>query len=143
MNRLGILVFLLCPMAFAGTTPTTPTTPTTGTPLEACKSLVDATVKKDFESVKKLSVGMPSHGTDKSKEAGFDKMHKEYMSKLEKLSCTSEVVANDHAFVQAEAEGGTRLIPFLKTETGWKFDGKTYMSFYGGAHGHHDGKGKM
>lgn len=141
MNRLGILVFLICPMAFAGPTATTATQ--TETPLTVCKNLVDSTIKKDFESVKKMSIGMPDHSQGKTAAAGFDKMHKTEWSKLEKLTCTSETIANDRAFVQAQADGGTRLIPFVKTETGWKFDGKTYMSFYGPGHGVHGAKGKM
>lgn len=126
MKIFAMIAILAGQFAFAGTT--TETTTAT-TPLSVCKNLVELTLKKDFAGVQNLSTAFgPHHG--KSKGAHFDKMHKENWSKLEKLSCTTETVANDHAFVEAQSEAGARLIPFVKTEAGWKFDMKTYMSFY-------------
>ena len=62
-------------------------------------------------------------------------MNRLYLERYHYLQST--FLKTKDGFVQAESEGGTRLIPFVKTETGWKFDGKTYMSFYGygGKHG--------
>jgi hypothetical protein len=156
MKHLALVLLLVSPLAIAGpttkttattTTTTTTTTATTGTetPLTVCKNIVDSAIKKDFDGVQKWSLtGGPKHKEMKN-EKGFEKMHKDNMSTLEKITCATEVVAEDRAFVEANTDTGKRLIPFVKTEAGWKFDTKTYMSFYdfGGKHGKHGKKGKM
>ncbi|MCM2281655.1 MAG: hypothetical protein NDI61_07395 [Bdellovibrionaceae bacterium] len=121
------------------------------TPLAVCKQLADSASKNDFESVQKHSMEMRGPGKGSKADANFRKMHQENLGQIQNLNCLAETVSEDRAFVEAEAEGGKRLIPFVKTEAGWKFDAKTYMSFYDydkkGMHGKgmHEGakKGKM
>ena len=123
--------------------PTATTAATTDTPLAVCKKLVEMTVKKDFAAVKDLSLHEGGMHKGKMNEKKFDKMHGENMAKLENTTCTTEMVASDRAFVTAKSTEGERFIPFVKTEAGWKFDGMTYMSFYGHGKKGHRGKGKM
>jgi hypothetical protein len=52
------------------------------------------------------------------------------MERLQDLSCANEVIAQDHAMVESLSQGEKRLIPFVKTNEGWKFDMRTYRSFY-------------
>lgn len=105
-------------------------------PTTACRALIDSAQKKDFAEFNKWTIGggkMARKGT----KARFAKMNEKYLEKLQGLTCLNESVAEDHAFVEAEAQGVKRFVPFIKTETGWKFDAMTYRAFY-----HHPGRGK-
>jgi hypothetical protein len=72
----------------------------------------------------------------------FEKMHKDHWAQLKELSCGTEIVTNDRAVIEAKTTEQSRLIPFVKTEEGWKFDAKTYMSFYGFGPDHRKGNKK-
>lgn len=110
-------------------------------PSEVCKKLVEAAKKDDFDAVTKLSLGEPHGPKAKGK---FHDMHDKYLGKLKDTNCGSDLTADDHAVVQADSEGKKRLIPFVKSADGWKFDAHTYMAFYMGDmhHGMHHGKGE-
>lgn len=115
---------------------TSPASPTTAnnsslTPMAVCQSMAQAAKNGDFKAYQNFSFGAPQH---KGNKAGFDKMHQKYFDRLKDLSCTSENVSGNHAFVQASSQGQERLIPFKRTPDGWKFDAKTYMSFYDEGH---------
>lgn len=126
------------------------------TPKETCDGLVEAAKKDDFNSFMKLTLGM-EHGMHHSKkggqageaggknfekspkgmkkhrakmEQGFHKMHKEHLAMLKELSCGTEKITGDHAFVETEGKDQKRLIPFIQKEGKWYFDARTYMSFY-------------
>jgi hypothetical protein len=69
-----------------------------------------------------------------ARKKGMGKMDHNYMERLKDLTCTKENIAGDHAVVEAKSEGQERLIPFVKMQDGWKFDERTYHSFYPGPH---------
>lgn len=116
-------------------------------PKEVCNAIVEATKKDDFKTVQQWSYGW-QHGhhhqageaagkhhkgqkhSAKKTEKEFHSMRSQYMSKLKDMQCGSETIADDHAFVQAEAEGSKRLIPFIQKDGKWLFDAHSYMSFY-------------
>lgn len=102
-----------------------------GGPAQVCKSIAENAKAKNFEGVQKLTAGMPGHAkAEKKQKKGFDKMAEQYMERLQDLNCGQEVIAKDHAMVEADSKGEKRLIPFIQTEDGWKFDASTYRSFY-------------
>ncbi len=80
----------------------------------------------------KMTTAMPERERRdiKGTKGSFQKMHAGYMDRLQDLSCGSEVIATDHAVVESESKGERRLIPFVKTNEGWRFDMGTYQSFY-------------
>lgn len=101
------------------------------TPKEVCQAIAQNTKAKNFEAVQKLTAGMASNQkTAKKAKAGFNQMHSKQMETLQDLNCGNEMKTEDHAMVEAEAKGEKRLIPFVKTAEGWKFDMKTYRAFY-------------
>lgn len=115
------------------------------TAISTCKSLVDKVVKKDFKSVKDMSLrpDMPKH--KKLSKKGFNEMHEDHLAELKDLKCLREMVSEDRAVVEAASEGNKRLIPFVNTDKGWKFDSGAYMAFYdyGKKKGkHHDKKSR-
>jgi hypothetical protein len=63
-------------------------------------------------------------------EEGFKKMHEKEMERLKDLNCKEEKIAGDHAWVEAISQNETRLVPFKMVDGKWKFDMKTYHSFY-------------
>ncbi len=95
-----------------------------------CRTLVNKVIDKDFKAVQELSLkpNMPKH--KKLSKKGFNEMHEEHLAELKDLECLREMVSEDHAVVEAESEGNKRLIPFVNTDTGWKFDSGAYMAFY-------------
>ena len=107
-------------------------------PASACKTLAESAKAKDYQAVMNLTDGLPAPGKVKGKQKqGFDKMHTQYLDKLQDLNCGQEMIAQDRAVVQADSQGQKRLVPFVRTNEGWKFDIRTYRSFYdtGMAHG--------
>ena len=54
------------------------------------------------------------------------------MSRLKGMKCGSEHIAGDRAFVEAKTKKETRLIPFVNIDGVWRFDVRTYQSFYRG-----------
>ncbi len=70
----------------------------------------------------------PMHGMNM--EEGFKKMHEKEMERLKDLNCKEEKIAGDHAWVEAISQNETRLVPFKMVEGKWKFDMRTYHSFY-------------
>ena len=146
-----ILIISALVMAFAACAQkaekadTNTTTVTTGTtvasssansmssPLQACNQLVDAAKNKDYERASQLML-TPKHKMGmmgkKSSKKKFNKMHENYLSEVQDISCSEEQVAGDRAFVTATTKNQERLIPFVQAEGGWKFDMKTYRSFY-------------
>jgi len=136
--KTAVLSFLMAGMVFAADEPKA-AMDANASPGDVCKQLVEAAKKDDFDAVKKMSKGEP-HG--KQAKGHFHKMHGEYMERLKNIGCGSDLVADDHAVVEAQTEGKKRLIPFVKEESGWKFDAMTYMTFYphGKMAGHKKGK---
>lgn len=106
----------------------------TSSPLQACNQLVDAAKTKDYEKASQFMMA-PSHKMGmvgkKPNKKKFEKMHQSYLNEIQNISCTEEQVAGDRAIVTATAQNQQRLIPFVQQEDGWKFDMKTYRSFYG------------
>lgn len=98
----------------------------------ACQSMVNAAKSKNFDQFMKMTTDMPAHERKNMKQTknNFQKMQTQYMERLQDLNCGNEIVAKDHAVVETESKGEKRLIPFVQTNEGWKFDMKTYMSFY-------------
>ena len=105
-------------------------TATTDNALNTCNTLVDKAVKKDFKAVSEMSLQPKMVKAEKLSEKDFNKMHEKHMGELKDLKCLREMVADDRAVVEAESEGGKRLIPFVQTSTGWKFDSGAYMALY-------------
>lgn len=126
---------------------------------EACKNLVDAAKRNDLQAFSMWSLEsgqMPqtqsrtgSESYEEGGEAGVmgedtsmqkqestgtqsgSQMHRQQMTQIKDLeSCGSQHIADNHAVVEAQSRGQKRLIPFVKEEGQWKFDGSTYMSFY-------------
>jgi hypothetical protein len=105
----------------------------TATPKDTCRSLAEAAKNKNFETFMLLSTGFT--GPTQTKEGSvspqsFQKMHSRYLDRLQDLSCKNEIIAADRAVVESESKGEERLIPFVKTNQGWKFDLNTYQAFY-------------
>lgn len=71
----------------------------------------------------------------KATKGNFQKMQSQYFEQLQDLECGKETVANDRAVVESTSKGEKRLVPFVKTGEGWKFDMKTYQAFYDIEHG--------
>lgn len=99
---------------------------------DACKIIVEAAKKDDFETVRLYTTPTGRGEGERRKEAErrFHRMHRDQLAKLKDLSCGSEHRADAHAVVEAESEGRKRLVPFVEEKGGWKFDLRTYLSFY-------------
>ncbi len=154
-SLLTLSVFFLAVISGAQTTTTSKTnkitTPTatqapqasaaasSTTPTQTCNKLVEAAKSNNYESMAGL-VMTPEHGKGHGKmdgmkkpsKAKFDKMHTAYMSEIKDVTCGNEMVAGDRAVVTAESTTQKRLIPFVQADGQWKFDMKTYRSFYAG-----------
>lgn len=78
--------------------------------------------------MKGMPEGHDMHGMNM--EDGFKKMHEKEMERLKGLNCKEEKISGDHAWVEATSQNETRLVPFKMMEGKWKFDMKTYHSFY-------------
>ena len=98
-------------------------------PTSVCEALVEGTKNKNFAEVMKWTTDKSVH-SKKMKKEGFEKMGQLYFEKVQDLTCGAEIVAQDHAIVESESKGQKRLIPFIKTTDGWRFDLQTYRSFY-------------
>lgn len=119
---------------------TTTTTATTGTtPTDVCNQLVAAAKTDKIEEVTAVTL-MPTGKMDKTMKGKFHKMHGDYLAKIKDITCGTAHTSNTHAFVEADNKGEKRFIPFVNVNGQWKFDMKTYKSFYVPATGHH-GKG--
>lgn len=144
MKKLTItLVLLASTSTFAAETTATTTTETKtvtatqSTPKETCMALVKAAQEQNFEAFTQLSraggkgMGPGNKAGSKNKmKPGFDKMHTNELEKLKTLNCGAEYIADTRAFVETDSAGKTRFVPFVKEGKDWKFDTKTYMSFY-------------
>lgn len=102
------------------------------TPMQVCQKLVEAAKTDNYASLKDAMTEMEAHhmGKDTKTKESFHKMHGDYLDKIKTLTCGTEHVADTHAFVEAEAQGEKRLVPFVKVGGLWKFDTKTYKTFY-------------
>lgn len=105
-----------------------------GSPLQTCNQLVEAAKANNYEQASELMV-MPQRKkaaarVGKSPQKKFAKMHQDYLTEIQNISCTEEQVAGDHAIVTATSQDEQRLIPFVQQEGSWKFDMKTYRAFY-------------
>ncbi|MEQ1666375.1 MAG: hypothetical protein ABL927_13475 [Bdellovibrionales bacterium] len=135
-----ILVLSTAILANAAETKTTDTAAALpATPKATCEALVAAAQQSNFEAFANLSLmGGPGMKMKHMKMAGhnpkmkgaFEKMHKDQLEKLKNLTCGTEHIADTRAFVETTSEGKMRYVPFVKEDTGWKFDTHTYMSFY-------------
>ncbi len=127
------------------TTATTTTAKATDTPSAVCQAIVESAKNKDFEGMQKWTTDMSAHHKKmKMNKADHKKMSSQYFEKMQDLTCGKEIVAQDHAIIESESNGQKRLIPFIKKGDSWKFDVKTYHSFYGGeGHGHKKNPHKM
>lgn len=132
MRRILIAAVALCGLS-AWSEGTTTTTTTTETPTQVCGKLVEAAKTDNFEQFKNLSFHY--EGKKAKGKMKFGKMGTEYMSKIKGITCQTEDIAGEHAYVSAQAEGTKRFIPFVNVDGTWKFDAKTYMSMYGKMHG--------
>jgi hypothetical protein len=114
---------------------------TASTPSTACTKLVAAAQDNKFEEFMGLTTNYTgAHGKKAMATQKFDKMHTKFMDKIKGITCGTEHVGGNNAFVEAKSGDQTRFIPFVSVDGAWKFDAKTYMSFYsfpghGPAHG--------
>lgn len=104
-------------------------------PKDACNTIVQAAKNDDFETVKRATAqwshpGHPGKDNKKNVEKKFHEMHDDYASTLKEISCGSENIADAHAFVEAKSKDEKRFIPFVRENAEWKFDVRTYTSFY-------------
>lgn len=104
-------------------------------PAFTCAKLVEAAKANKFDEFQSLTTNYgPKYMMKKEMKPmaaqKFDKMHTEFMDKIKGINCGTEHIAGTNAFVEAETNGTKRFIPFIKVEDNWKFDAKTYMSFY-------------
>jgi hypothetical protein len=118
-------------------------------PKDVCNTLAEAAKKDDFQAFTQWTTGFGPRGGQageagrdmpmrnpskmnkrKNMQSQFHQMHKDQLARLKDLSCGSETIAMDHAFVEAESKGEKRLIPFKMMSGKWMFDAHTYMSFY-------------
>jgi hypothetical protein len=115
------------------------------TPKDVCNRLIEAAKKDDFSAADQYTLwnrdrmssdqqagtmGSSKKSMKNKMEKGFHKVHREHLSMLKNLTCGSETLAGDHAFVETDSQQGKRLIPFVQQGGQWKFDAHTYMSFY-------------
>lgn len=131
-----LVVSLISAASFAADTKTTTTTTTTDmatSPSSTCMKLVETAKANKYEDFNALTTNYMGSPMAKGKmaEQRFDKMHVKFMDKIKGISCGTEHIAGANAFVEAETDGTKRFIPFVKVQDAWKFDAKTYMSFYG------------
>jgi len=131
MRRFIIIAVALTGFSAWSEGETKPTT-TTETPAQICGKLVEAAKADNFEQFQTLSFHY--EGKHKKGKMKFGKMGTEYMAKIKTITCGSEDIAGEHAYVSAQSEGAKRFIPFVNVEGTWKFDAKTYMSMYGKMH---------
>lgn len=131
MKRVLIAAIALCGFSAwsEGTTTTTPTE----TPTQICGKLVEAAKAENFDQFMNLSYHY--EGKKAKGKMKFGKMGANYMTKIKGITCQSEDVAGEHAYVSAQSEGTKRFIPFINVGGAWKFDAKTYMTMYEGMHG--------
>lgn len=103
---------------------------TTGSnsPTETCQHLVEAAKTNNFKEFQSATVGYQGKAHADGKMVG--KMGPDYLDKIKSITCGEAHAAGDHAFVEAESGAEKRLIPFVNRDGKWKFDMKTYMSFY-------------
>lgn len=126
----------------------------TNTPKEACEAIVKAGIDDNFQAFKDLTImptGHEKNSSDKGKnknqsgrqdrcgipgmneknlEEGFHKMHEKHLELLKSINCKDEKIAGDRSWVEATSKEESRLIPFKIADGKWKFDMKTYLSFY-------------
>ncbi len=133
MTSIVVLAGLTASAADTTTTTTTTTTAIGSTPTSVCQAIVDSAKSKNFEGMNKWTTAMPAHHKKmKMSKTDFAKMGSKYFEKMQDLTCGTEIMAQDHAIIESESQGQKRLIPFVKKADGWKFDLKTYHSFYAG-----------
>lgn len=116
-------------------------------PREVCDRLVQAAKKDDFALANQwtyeLAGSMPSEsqagtaggeamsGQPSGSPESMNGLSREQLASFKDLNCGSERIAGDHAFVEVKGKDQSRFIPFVKDTSGiWKFDARTYMSFY-------------
>lgn len=114
-------------------------------PKAVCDQLARAARKDDFQAFQALSTGWTSqmasgHGASSPPQGGattpgkaeseLHSVHQSHLGQLKDLRCDAEHIADDHAVVEAESQGRKRLIPFIEVKGHWKFDARTYLSFY-------------
>lgn len=121
----------------------------TNTPKEACEAIVKAGIDDNFKAFMELTIVPTGHDKEKNKnqngrqdrcgipgmneknlEKGFHKMHEKHLELLKSISCKDEKIAGDRSWVEATSKEESRLIPFKVADGKWKFDMKTYFSFY-------------
>lgn len=124
----GLCISFLAAFGFSALaeTGTQAATTTTQSPTVACSQLVDAAKTGDINAFHSNVLGTKKSGTGRR----FAKMGHDYMEKIKTISCGAEHIAGDRAFVESETNGEKRFIPFVQKEGQWKFDMKTYRSFY-------------
>ncbi len=105
---------------------------TNRSPKEVCSAMVDALKKEDYKLIQQFTYHPGSLAQGKSLQQAGKAMKNspEYLKGIKDLSCEDEHVAGTRAVVEATSQGDKRLIPFVKTSGRWKFDVKTYQSFY-------------
>lgn len=93
-------------------------------PKDVCRSLVAAVRANDLQAVRTHVAGGKVEGN-----AGLDWMRN--------ASCEGEHVAGNNAFVESElntrtkvSEATTHYLPFVRDEGVWKFDLRSYRTFY-------------
>ncbi|MCS6838634.1 MAG: hypothetical protein NZ480_07275 [Bdellovibrionaceae bacterium] len=130
MKLLIVTTFLV---AFSLVAQANPTNMAPLTPAAVCLKLAEAAKNKRFEEFLSYTVNYERHSEKKKRKDGaarFENMHKNYFDRLKNLTCGAEHIAESNAFVEAETDGRKRFIPFVQEKGQWKFDAKTYISFY-------------
>lgn len=153
MKRLIIVSLFISVTSLAADTPAA-NEMSTGTPKQVCEALAKAATENNFKAFMELSAMPMGYGRDcldktrtgknkgkqapqdhcgmhgKNMEGGFQKMHEKQMDRLKSLSCKDEKIVGDHAWVEATSKEEARLVPFKMMDGKWKFDMRTYHSFY-------------
>lgn len=140
MRKLITLCFFISATAFAAESSAT-SKGSTDTPREVCEAIVKAGIDDNFKAFMELTIIPKSHhgskdhcGTpgmdEKTLEEGFHKMHEKHLDLLKSINCKDEKMVGDHSWVEAASKEESRLIPLKMVDGRWKFDMKTYFSFY-------------
>ena len=114
----------------------------TASPKKVCQELFASIEKNDmvaFES-SSLRPELLTEHQQKTQQAGTTTgneplpsiVPQDQMGRLKGMKCGSEHVAGDRAIVEAKTKKETRLIPFVNVDGVWRFDVRTYQSFYRG-----------
>lgn len=112
-------------------------------PQKVCQTLFQAIEKDDIRAfeVSSLRPELLSAHQQLTQQAGTINpkqdnppaiIPKEQMGRLKGMKCGAEHISGSRAIVEAKTKTEKRLIPFVNVDGVWRFDVRTYESFYRG-----------